>query len=75
MLIRSGAGSLRDTLTLLDQAIIYSSYNVTSEVCANMLGLINAESLNALFECIFTQDRDSLLKMLEGFLNMNVECF
>lgn len=67
MLIRSGAGSLRDTLTLLDQAIIYSSYNVTSEVCANMLGLINAESLNALFECIFTQDRDSLLKMLEGF--------
>ncbi|MCI5969386.1 DNA polymerase III subunit gamma/tau [Helicobacter sp.] len=67
MLIRSGAGSLRDTLTLLDQAIIYSSYNVTSAVCANMLGLINTESLNALFECIFAQDRDALLKMLEGF--------
>ncbi|WP_299549824.1 DNA polymerase III subunit gamma/tau [uncultured Helicobacter sp.] len=67
MLIRSGAGSLRDTLTLLDQAIIYSSYNVTSEVCANMLGLINAENLNKFFEGIFTQDREALLKTLEGF--------
>lgn len=67
MLIRSGAGSLRDTLTLLDQAIIYSNYNVTSEVCANMLGLINTESLNMLFEYIFKQDRDVLLKALDGF--------
>ncbi|MBX7490648.1 DNA polymerase III subunit gamma/tau [Helicobacter turcicus] len=67
MLIRSGAGSLRDTLTLLDQAIIYSNYNVTSEVCANMLGLINVESLNTLFECVFAQDREALLNVLEGF--------
>ncbi|TLD84531.1 DNA polymerase III subunit gamma/tau [Helicobacter sp. MIT 11-5569] len=67
MLIRSGAGSLRDTLTLLDQAIIYSNYNVTAEVCANMLGLINAESLSLLFDCIFNQDRNALLQTLEGF--------
>ena len=73
MLIRSGAGSLRDTLTLLDQAIIYSNYNVTSDVCANMLGLINAQSLNVSFESIFTQDRDEVLKTLEGFFEYECE--
>lgn len=73
MLIRSGAGSLRDTLTLLDQAIIYSNYNVTADVCANMLGLINAQSLNLLFESIFTQDREAVLKTLEGFFEYECE--
>lgn len=67
MLVRSGSGSLRDTLTLLDQAIIYSNSNLTAEVCANLLGLVNTENLNILFECIFTQDRDALLRTLEGF--------
>lgn len=75
MLIRSGSGSLRDTLTLLDQVIIYSNYNITSDSCANMLGLINPQSLNALFECIFKQDRDLLLRELEAFLNMKPKCF
>ena len=73
MLIRSGAGSLRDTLTLLDQAIIYSNYNITADVCANMLGLINAQSLNLLFESIFTQDREAVLKTLEGFFEYECE--
>lgn len=73
MLIRSGAGSLRDTLTLLDQAIIYSNYNITADVCANMLGLINTQSLNLLFESIFTQDREAVLKTLEGFFEYECE--
>lgn len=73
MLIRSGSGSLRDTLTLLDQVIIYSNYNITSDSCANMLGLINPQSLNALFECIFKQDRDLLLRELEAFFEYEAE--
>lgn len=73
MLIRSGSGSLRDTLTLLDQVIIYSNYNITSEACANMLGLINPQSLNALFECIFKQDREILLQEIEAFFEYECE--
>lgn len=73
MLIRSGSGSLRDTLTLLDQVIIYSNYNITSEACANMLGLINPQSLNALFECIFKQDRGVLLQEIEAFFEYECE--
>ncbi|MBD5164877.1 DNA polymerase III subunit gamma/tau [Helicobacter sp.] len=73
MLIRSGSGSLRDTLTLLDQVIIYSNYNITAESCANMLGLINPQSLNALFECIFKQDRELLLREIEAFFEYEGE--
>ncbi len=73
MLIRSGSGSLRDTLTLLDQVIIYSNYNITSESCANMLGLINPQSLNDLFECIFKQDREVLLHKIETFFEYESE--
>lgn len=73
MLIRSGCGSLRDTLTLLDQVIIYSNYNITTESCANMLGLINPQSLNALFECIFKQDREALLREIEAFFEYESE--
>ncbi|TLD86723.1 DNA polymerase III subunit gamma/tau [Helicobacter sp. MIT 05-5294] len=73
MLIRSGSGSLRDTLTLLDQVIIYSNYNITTESCANMLGLINPQSLNALFECIFKQDREALLREIEAFFEYESE--
>lgn len=73
MLIRSGSGSLRDTLTLLDQVIIYSNYNITADSCANMLGLINPQSLNMLFEEIFKKDKESLLKHIEGFSEYECE--
>ncbi len=73
MLIRSGSGSLRDTLTLLDQVIIYSNYNITANACANMLGLINPQNLQSLFECILDNDRDKLLKEMEGFLEYESE--
>ncbi|MDE5603187.1 MAG: DNA polymerase III subunit gamma/tau, partial [Helicobacter sp.] len=73
MLIRSGSGSLRDTLTLLDQVIIYSNYNITTNACANMLGLINPQSLQSLFECILENNREKLLKDIEGFLEYESE--
>ncbi|WP_104722124.1 DNA polymerase III subunit gamma/tau [Helicobacter mesocricetorum] len=73
MLIRSGSGSLRDTLTLLDQVIIYSNYNITTNTCASMLGLINPQSLQSLFECILNNDREKLLKAMEGFLEYESE--
>ncbi len=73
MLIRSGSGSLRDTLTLLDQVIIYSSYNITAEACANMLGLINPQSLGVFFDSIFLRDNKALMEHLEGFFDYECE--
>ncbi|OCR20947.1 DNA polymerase III subunit gamma/tau [Helicobacter pullorum] len=73
MLIRSGSGSLRDTLTLLDQVIIYSNYNITAESCASMLGLINPQSLSDFFDEIFKKDKKALLETIEGFFEYECE--
>lgn len=73
MLIRSGSGSLRDTLTLLDQAIIYTNYNITAEFCANMLGLINPQSIEKLFDLVFVGDKKALLEEVESFFEYESE--
>jgi DNA polymerase-3 subunit gamma/tau len=52
ILARSGNGSLRDTLTLLDQAIIYSKHHVTSVAVTSMLGLIDPRVMDELFNQI-----------------------
>ena len=52
ILARSGNGSLRDTLTLLDQAIIYSKHHITSVAVTSMLGLIDPRVMDELFNQI-----------------------
>ena len=73
MLIRSGAGSLRDTLTLLDQVIIYSNYNITINACASMLGLINPQSISELFDLVFQANKEEVLRKLNGFFEYESE--
>jgi DNA polymerase-3 subunit gamma/tau len=65
MLSRSGNGSLRDTLTLLDQAIIYSKGYIDTKSVADMLGLIDPEFLDHLFEVIFKNDKKELLHIIK----------
>lgn len=65
ILARSGSGSLRDTLTLLDQAIIYSKGFVDVKTVADMLGLLDPEYISRLFDAIFAKDRSSLIQMLQ----------
>ena len=65
MLSRSGNGSLRDTLTLLDQAIIYAKGFIDTKSVADMLGLIDPEFLDHLFEVIFKNDKKELLAIIK----------
>ena len=70
ILARSGSGSLRDTLTLLDQAIIYSKNHVDVTTVTEMLGLIDPQFFENLFAVIFAKDRSALvaeLKTLEAY--------
>ncbi len=70
MIARSGGGSLRDTLTLLDQAIIFCRGTLTPSLVAQMLGLVDPELLERLFEAILSRDEESLstlLKELESY--------
>ena len=56
ILTRSGQGSLRDTLTLLDQAIIYSKGIITTSTVTEMLGMIDPDFMDNIFEVILKKD-------------------
>jgi DNA polymerase-3 subunit gamma/tau len=49
ILARSVQGSLRDTLTMLDQAIIFSKGNVSVSAVVSMLGLVDPKILDTIF--------------------------
>jgi DNA polymerase-3 subunit gamma/tau len=65
---RSGQGSLRDTLTLLDQAIIFAKGKVTTTAVVDMLGLIDPEFLDKLFDVILScGDITPIVETLEEY--------
>lgn len=70
ILARSGSGSLRDTLTLLDQAIIYSKNHVDVGTVTDMLGLVDPKCITNIFTSIFAKDYAAVVehtKMLEDY--------
>lgn len=73
MIIRAGAGSVRDTLTLLDQAILYTNMNINANATANMLGLINSQNLENLFNIIFNIDTKEISAKLSGYFEYECE--
>ena len=68
ILTRSGQGSLRDTLTLLDQAIIYSKGIVTTSAVTDMLGMIDPLFMDNLFKVILSKsDIREIVESLESY--------
>lgn len=65
IIARSGAGSLRDSLTLLDQAIVYSKNYVDVSTVTNMLGIIEPGLLEQLIQHITRKDEKKVLEFLK----------
>jgi len=65
ILARSGGGSLRDTLTLLDQAIIYSKNHVDVRTVTDMLGLVDPKFIAKLFDAVFEKDYAKLIEYVK----------
>ncbi|WP_305868287.1 DNA polymerase III subunit gamma/tau [Helicobacter pylori] len=59
-LAHSGQGSLRDTLTLLEQAINYCDNAITESKVAEMLGAIDRSVLEDFFQSLINQDEARL---------------
>jgi len=66
IIARSGAGSLRDSLTLTDQAIVYSKNFVDVTTVTGMLGIIEPSHLEALLNDIMAKETQKVL----SFINM-----
>ncbi len=65
IIARTGAGSLRDSLTLLDQAIVYSQGHVDVGTVTGMLGIIEPSLLENLIESIVQKDTGAVLAFLK----------
>lgn len=64
VLARSGAGSLRDSLTLLDQAIVYSKNFVNLATVTDMLGIIDTTHLSKLISDIVDGNENGIFDFL-----------
>jgi len=64
ILARSGAGSLRDSLTLTDQAIVYSKNFVDVATVTGMLGIIEPSHLETLLGDIMAKDSSKILAFI-----------
>jgi DNA polymerase-3 subunit gamma/tau len=73
ILARSGSGSLRDTLTLLDQAIIYSKNFVDVNTVTDMLGLVDPKFISDIFSAVFAKDRAKLIEQVQFLCDYEAE--
>ncbi len=69
IIARCGAGSVRDSLTLLDQAIVYSKNFVSVSTVTNMLGIIEPSALEELINHVLERNESEIL----AFINSAVE--
>jgi DNA polymerase III subunit gamma/tau len=65
LLSRAAEGSMRDALSLLDQAIAYGSGSVHEQEVRDMLGAIDQSYLFGLLESLVARDGAALLKQAE----------
>lgn len=64
IIARSGSGSLRDTLTITDQAINFCNKHITTTRVTEMLGVVDPHTLQDFFEAIFNRDEEKLQNIL-----------
>lgn len=65
IIARSGGGSLRDTLTLTDQAINYCDKYLTIPQVTQMLGIVDPKNLQDFFASIMHDDEQAIVRCLE----------
>lgn len=73
IIARSGSGSLRDTLTLLDQAIVFSKGFVSKTSVVELLGAVNPDKIKELFGFVLKKDREGALTAIKEFEEYEAE--
>ena len=72
---RAGRGSLRDSLTITDQAIAFCDGELTDEEVARMLGTLPSDNVFKLIKSIADRDSKSLLNDLNEIGRLSVDYF
>ena len=65
-------GSMRDALSLLDQAISFCNNNINENSIKEMLGIIDNQEINNLVRCIINNDANNIIPAIQNLsLNNN----
>ena len=73
IIARSGAGSVRDSLTLLDQAIVYSKNFINIETVTKMLGIIEPSMLEELLNYVLEKNQVKILEFINSASEFEAE--
>ena len=73
LIVKNARGSVRDSLTLLDQAIAYSNGNITLDKTVEMLGVLNPEIISKIFKLILENNKKELQKIIYEIKNYDIE--
>ncbi len=65
VMTRAAEGSLRDALSILDQAIAYCGDNIDATKVRELLGVVSEDVLERLVEAIRAQSADAVLQLVE----------
>ena len=70
---RAGRGSLRDCLTITDQAIAFCNGKLTDEGISEMLGTLSFDHVNKLLASIVSHDAKALLLQLKEVSQLSID--
>jgi DNA polymerase-3 subunit gamma/tau len=68
MIARAAEGSMRDSQSLLDQAVSYSGMEIKNEDLQAILGSIAQETLRSFADGLLSQDASGLLRQIDSLL-------
>lgn len=74
-LAQAAKGSMRDALSLLDQAIAFSPELISQQAVADMLGLANEQLLARLLNALADKDANALLESCQAMLVAGVDFY
>ncbi len=72
-LARAGRGSMRDALSLTDQAIAYCGGALKDEEVHRMMGAVRQESLDALMSALIAEDAAATMEAIAGLAELGVD--
>ena len=70
---RAGRGSLRDCLTITDQAIAFCNGKLTDDAISEMLGTLSFDHVNKLLASIVSHDAKALLLQLKEVSQLSID--
>lgn len=73
LIARQGGGSIRDSLTTLDQINTYSKGDITATIVREVLGLTNQDIISRCVEAMAQQDVKALLPVLNDIFNSGAD--